>query len=497
MSFLTVYEKPACTTCRRLRALLAELGLEEPGVGDDELIAQMVRRPFSVPRSRPRRARPGGGACFNGCEMSGTGAGSSRGEIEAVPLTPQDEAILRLEGAQLVGHTCKVIAIAAPAPPSEQLRARVAERVAAVPALTRRLGASGGRPAWVSTPAFDAGGRVVEAGSGSELDPAGLRSEIARLFAERLDREQPLWRIDVARLAGGGAALIWRLHHTLADGTTAMRFARQLLWDAEPAPAPSAQSQLSHAADENRRRAHLARFFAREFARAPSPLDGRIGTRREVAFASVPLRGLHDAARRLAGATLNDALLSAVGGGLREWVERNHGPLGTIRVKVPVSLHHDGDEAANVDSFFIVDVPLEEADPVQRLGLVREGTARRKADHDAETMDRLLADLRGASPGLAGLCERVERSARAFALNVSNVPGPREPVSVLGASVVSMHSIAEIACHHAVRVAVVSMCDTLYLGFCADAGIVGDVSEIAAATEREALAVIAAARGAP
>jgi hypothetical protein len=48
-----------------------------------------------------------------------------------------------------------------------------------------------------------------------------------------------------------------------------------------------------------------------------------------------------------------------------------------------------------------------------------------------------------------------------------------------------------------VRVAVVSMCDTLYLGFCADAGIVGDVSEIAAASEREALALIAASEGAP
>ena len=247
--------------------------------------------------------------------------------------------------------------------------------------------------------------------------------------------------------------------------------------------------------DDRRRRAHLTRFFAREFARAPSPLDGEIGLRREVAFASVPLRALHDAARELAGATLNDALLSAVGGGLREWVEHHHGSLGTIRVKVPVSLHHEGEDAANADSFFIVDVPLAEADPVRRLLLVREGTASRKAEHDAETMDRLLADLRGASPHLAGLCERVERSGRAFALNVSNVPGPRAPVSVLGAGVVSMHSIAEIARHHALRVAVVSMCDTLYLGFCADAAIVEDVGEIAAATEREALGIVGAAGG--
>ena len=322
-----------------------------------------------------------------------------------------------------------------------------------------------------------------------------MRSEIARLFGERLDRKRPLWRIDVARLAGGGAALVWRLHHTLADGTTAMAFARTLLWDGQPDPASGAASRAAHATDEPRRRAHLARFFAREFARAPSPLDGEIGVSRDVGFASVPLRPLHDAARQLAGATLNDALLSAVGGGLRDWIERHHGRLDTIRVKVPVSLHHQGEDAANADSFFIVEVPLADPDPVRRLRLVREATASRKADHDAETMDRLLADLRGASPGLAGLCERIERSARAFALNVSNVPGPSEPVSILGAKVGSMYSIAEIASHHAVRVAVVSMCDTIYLGFCADAGIVPDVGEIAAATERAALGIIAAAGG--
>jgi hypothetical protein len=409
-------------------------------------------------------------------------------------LTAQDEAILRLEGRLLVGHTCKVIALAAPAPSLEELRARVAERIPEVPALTMRLGASGGRPAWMPDTGFDAAGQLVEAAGEAELDDVALRVEIARVFSERLDRERPLWQIDVARLTGGGAALVWRLHHTLADGTTAMRFAQMLLWDREAEAPSAAAAHAAQAADERRRRAHLARFFAREFARSSSPLDGKIGMRREVAFASVPLGPLHDAARTLAGATLNDALLSAVGGGLREWVERHHGSVATIRVKVPVSLHHPGEDAANADSFFIVDVPLAEGDPVRRLRLVREATARRKADHDAESMDRLLADLRGAH--LAGLCERVERSGRAFALNVSNVPGPKGPVSVLGTDVVSMHSIAEIAVHHALRVAVVSMSDTLYLGFCADAGIVGDVQEIAAATEREAFAVVAAGRDA-
>jgi WS/DGAT C-terminal domain len=181
-----------------------------------------------------------------------------------------------------------------------------------------------------------------------------------------------------------------------------------------------------------------------------------------------------------------------VGGGLRSWLGQHHGRLGRVRVKVPVSLH-DQRDASNADSFFFVDVPLEHEDPVQRLRAVHAATARRKGEHDAETMDRLLRDLRATSPRLSGLCERIERSPRAFALNVSNVPGPRQPVAVDGARVRSLHSIAEIAEHHAVRVAAVSLCDELFLGFCADPAIVPDVGSMAKATEQDAAQVLTAA----
>jgi hypothetical protein len=64
---------------------------------------------------------------------------------------------------------------------------------------------------------------------------------------------------------------------------------------------------------------------------------------------------------------------------------------------------------------------------------------------------------------------------------------------VLGSPVASLHSLAEIAQHHAVRVATVSMDDGLFLGFCADPDIVPDVGEIAEATEEAATDLIAAA----
>jgi hypothetical protein len=412
--------------------------------------------------------------------------------VTGTPLTPQDEAILLLEGRSLVGHTCKVIVLEGDGPSIAELRERVAARVTAVPALTMRLAGDAGGTTWVPDPDFAPGEHVVAAAT-APLRAAALREEVGRLFTQRLDRARPLWQMDLIPLESGGAALVWRLHHTLADGVTAMRYARALLWDEQPVAGEGSTGASTHAQDEHRRRAHLARFFAREFGRTRSPLDGQVGQRRDVAFARLPLQALHDAARQLTGATLNDALVSAVGGGLRSWLESRHGEIASVRVKVPVSLHHEGEDLGNADSFFIVGVPLAHADPVQRLRAVGAATATRKAQHDAETMDRLLRDLRGVSPRMARFCEQVERSSRAFALNVSNVPGPREPVAVLGAPVRSLHSIAELAEHHAVRVAAVSMCDGLFLGFCADPAIVPGVGSMAEATEREAAELIAAA----
>ncbi len=417
--------------------------------------------------------------------------------MEAITLTAEDRAILALESPTVAGHTCMVVVLGDGAPTTDALVARVAERCAAADGLRWRLGGERGRPVWVEDTGFDASAHVQDAPCARPVDRQGLRAEVARLFAQRLDRSRPLWRIDRVPLEGGGAALVWRLHHALADGVSSMRYARAVLWD-EPEPAPPAApgapaAPASDAHDQDRRRAHLARFFAREFSHARSPFDGRIGAEREIAFAALPLGALHDAAKTLDGATLNDALLTVVGGALGRWIERHHGDISGIRVKVPVSLHHGEEHAGNRDSFFAVEVPLTPADPVARLCAVHAATKVRKIEHDADRMDALLSDLRRVSPGLGRLCERVERSPRAFAVNVSNVPGPREPVSVMGAPVLSLHAIAEIAEHHAVRVGALSLAGGLFLGFCADPAIVAGVQSMAEASEREAAELIAAA----
>jgi hypothetical protein len=413
--------------------------------------------------------------------------------MEGIALTDEDRAILALETGAVAGHTCKVVLIGPGAPNAERLAAAMERRLPAVPALTRRLAGSAEQPIWADDDRFDIEAHVAAV----DVDPCddrALRTEVARLFAERLDRSRPLWHLDLLARPGGRAALVWRVHHALADGTVAMRFADAVLWDDHP-DAPAARRPAPSAHDA-RRHVRLAAFVRHEVELAPtrSPFDGTIGHERAVAFASAPLRALHDAARRLADATVNDAVLTAVAGGLREWIQHHHGRLGRVRVMVPVSLHHPGDGEGNRDSFFTLELPLGEPDVVGRLAAVRAATAERKTCHDAETLDLLMRDLARVSPQLEHFCRRLEASPRTFALNVSNVPGPAGRVSVLGAPVEAVYSLAEIGQRHALRVAVVSLAGRLNFGFCSDPAIVGDLDVLAHGVEAEANTLLAAAR---
>lgn len=414
----------------------------------------------------------------------------------AIPLSAEDRAILELEGPTVAGHTCKVIVAGSPAPAVADVRALIASRLDQAPPLRTMLGGDADEPVWVPDPAFDIERHVREVGGGP-LPEERLPSLAASIFEQRLSRERPLWQLDIASLEAGRGALIWRLHHAIADGTTAMRFAKAVLWD-EPSGADRSRPSPVHseqAADDERRRGHLGALIRRELAgsAAPSPFDGEIGTRRLVALAGVPLEPLHDAAKRLCGATVNDAVLTIVAGGLRRWLELHHGPLGSLRLRVPVSLHSEGDAVGNRDSFFTVPVALEGADSAARLRKVYGQTRERKDKHDAERLEQLMTTLDRASPRLERLVERVEASGRSFALAVSNVPGPRHSVSILGSRVESMHSLVEIGRHHALRVAVVSIGGELSLGFCADPGIVDDLDAMARGAEAEAAQLVAAA----
>jgi diacylglycerol O-acyltransferase / wax synthase len=420
----------------------------------------------------------------------------------AQPLSREDLSILALENATVAGHTCKVILVQGQLNAGE-LRASIAGRLDRAPRLSLRLAERDGQPWWVPDPDLDLTAHVVESAAAGAGDDAGLRAAVAGLFAQHLDRSRPLWRIDVIPgLAGDRSAVIWRIHHALADGMTAMAMAGAVLWDDAPGrPAGHRAGRSPRPASPGgpggRDAPHLVGDLRTAVREAPqpwrrSPFDGHIDARRSVAFSTAGLAALRRVSHATGGATVNDAVLTVVAGGLRRWLEAQHGHLGAVRVKVPVSLHnatgHDG--AGNRDSFFCLDLPLGAADPLARLAAIRRATKVRKQGHDAQHLDACMRELARVPP-LGHFAERVLSHARSFALNVSNVPGPRQPVRLLGRPVVAMYSLAEIGTHHALRIAVVSLADTLNFGLVADPTLLDDVDQLAAGLQDEAAALCA------
>lgn len=409
-------------------------------------------------------------------------------------LSREDVGILALETGPIAGHVCKVVVVGPDVNGSQlgvdRLRQFVSERVNREPLLSSRLRPSrlpGRRPAWVPDDDFDLSRHVRAAATDGSLDEAGLQALTAALMAQRLDRDHPLWTMDLAPLREGGAAIVWRIHHCLADGAATLRIGANVLWETshpevgrktgrivpETAPPQGRLRQLPQLPGTLRRE-----IGARS---GPSRLSGEVGRQRAVAWADTDLAALHDAAKALVPeATLNDAVLAIVGGALREWLGED---ARGLRVKVPVSLHGAGDAASNRDSFLFVDLPLAQSTPGARLAAVARETAERKGAHDAERLDLLLGDVTRLPGGRRAL--RLVSGPGAFALNVSNVRGPSDAASVAGHPVMAMHAMAEVAPGHALRVAVITAVGRLSFGLCADSDVTPDVDAFAAALRGE------------
>jgi WS/DGAT/MGAT family acyltransferase len=319
-----------------------------------------------------------------------------------------------------------------------------------------------------------------------------FREQVGVLMGERLDHERPLWRLDIIPLEGERTGVVGRFHHALADGVTAILLVGGLLWDTAEEKSHSAKGGSSRTApkpppDAERTRRRLMRALWRELRPgADSPLDRHIGSDREVAWTSFPLDRLKRIGRAAGeGVTVNDVVLAAVTGALRRWLADSGQSPAALRAQIPVCLHlreQSSGDIGNKDSFLNIDLPIDEPDAARRLAVINAETRERKLDHDADTLYAFFHALGHFKPLYKGVT-RVISGPREFALSVSNVPGPRDEVQILGHGVDEFASFAEPADRHALRVSIVSLGGELAFGFCSDPEAVPGVERLAAAVE--------------
>ena len=423
-------------------------------------------------------------------------------------LSVQDAGFLYLEHAGLPHHVA-ILAVAEGGPlhdPDGRLRLdairqELAGRLQLIPQLRQRVlspSVGQGLPLWVDDPGFDLANhvRTVQVPApGGQRELLGLCDE---LCLRLLDRARPLWELWlVTGLADGRVGLVLKLHHSLADGLAAVQLASLLLdgtadaptpplWQPRPAPSGSAlvadnlAGRSAALAGALARLGHPGRLAAqaRVLAGAAqmaaggrrhqqrSVLRRPVGRRRRLAIVRAQLAMIKEAAHGH-DATVNDLLLAAVTGGLRALLLARGVPVDglILYASVPVALRARADTAGlgNQVGLMVVPLPVGEPDPVQQLRQVTRATIQRK--HRPER----LASLRpvGSLTILRAL-NRYSRHQRIVDLFVTNVPGPKRPLYLLGARLLEAFPVVQIAGNVPLSVAVLSYDGQLNIGIQSD-----------------------------
>ncbi|HEX6129047.1 MAG TPA: wax ester/triacylglycerol synthase family O-acyltransferase [Candidatus Limnocylindria bacterium] len=371
-----------------------------------------------------------------------------------------------------------------------------------------------GPPLWRDDPRFDVDRHVgiepLPAGSGE----AGLLLAIERLRRRRLDMSRPLWEMwFLPGLADGRIGLFVRMHHAIGDGRAAMTIlsaffdpspdvpsstappwtpaalpsARQLLIDNLRRLAAGAGAALSvlvrPLALLRRLRSGLPamRELMADKPGSDTSLNRLIGPDRNLAL----VRGSVALVRRIGrryDATVNDVLLAAIAGGLRELLRSRGEPVAgvTVRIFVPVSLRRRlrGTVQGNRISQMVVPLRLGVADPGRRLALIAAETARRKAWPRVS-----LGGLFGI-----GVVRRVMlKSIIRQRVNVTSasIPGPRRPLYLAGARVLELFPVLNLLGNEPLGVGALSYAGALDIAIVADRDTFPDVDLLAAALRRE------------
>jgi diacylglycerol O-acyltransferase len=428
-------------------------------------------------------------------------------------LTPLDGSFLRAETPNAHMHVGWSGLFRPPEGRStqtlERLRASIACRLQYAPRFRQRLAFPPlglGEPFWVDDPRFDISRHVTRLARPRErVSRARFERMTDEVLSEPLDRSRPLWHIYlVPRVEDGSVGLISKMHHAMVDGKSAVELGL-LLFDTEPDASPPqpddwrpqpepgrARLAWQAAADQAQLPLDAARLAAR-MAAAPRDTTARgmnalarvaaavredvlkpapasyvnvpIGPERTLVRHRVPLERVLQA-KDAAGVKLNDVCLAAVAGAMRELAIRRDEEPKPLKAMVPVSTRQEDEQAdmGNRISFVFIDLPLNLPSALARLRRVAEATRAFKRSGRASGGELVLGAL-GYLPGLLkNQAARLAGSARVYNLTVSNIPGPRFPVYMLGAELEEAYPVVPLSEDHALSVGMFSYRDSIFFG---------------------------------
>jgi len=408
-----------------------------------------------------------------------------------------------------IGALCLLARGTSTSPPLSiaKLRRHVESRLDACPRYRQRIAhvPLEGHPVWVDAENFRIEDHVRAIALPAPQSHARLEETVSWIFSQPLCRARPLWEISLIEgLENGGAALVCKVHHSIADGLAAVAlmtsiFGLEPFADAEtaapwtPRPSPGGSVLLSDAiAVRTRDAVGLALRTAKQFVATPSailreaahvgstlrtlagallrpgvqtPFDAATGTGNRFLWWSTPLEDIRMIGHRLGG-TVNDVVLAMIGDALSQICSQRR-PDASVRVVCPVDVS-DGaslSRLGNRVSGIFVDLPIGEQDPRERLQTVSEATRKGKDSGTIEGTFLFEEFINAVAPSLLCTLEKNFGNAAPYDLLVTNVPGPRIPLYLFEHRMTAVFPLVPLFRGKSLGIALFSYGDKLAWGF--------------------------------
>ena len=221
--------------------------------------------------------------------------------------------------------------------------------------------------------------------------------------------------------------------------------------------------------------------------------SGTPGLHKTVAWSpGIPLDDIKRVGRQH-GASVNDVLLTAVAGGLRRYLHaRGVEDVDEIEWMVPVNLvpiaENLPEDLGNFFALVMAVLPLDPGDPVERLERTRA-----RMDRIKRSEEPIITF--GVQRGISAAPRPVSTALTDFFANkavgvLTNVPGPRAPLTFAGVGVRQVIGFAPSSGDQPMTCTVFSYAGTVTVGFATDAALVPDPRELVEGTLAEIEALV-------
>jgi WS/DGAT/MGAT family acyltransferase len=437
-----------------------------------------------------------------------------------VPLADVDSAWLRMDDDTNLMVVTGVFVYDAPIP-IEALRELVTARLLKFPRFRQRVvdDVVVGAAHWEDDQWFSLDYHFVEATLTGDESEAALQQFVSGLMSRPLDPRRPLWQFHFIPSYQGGCALVTRIHHCIGDGLALIYVMLSMADQGPGGPAYAQDGETAEHEDLWNNVAHLVgdAFSAvahlpanvlrevNEYIRHPERLQehasavtsgagalgklllmpadpptrfkGPLVAEKRVAWSRpVPVEALKRVGHAT-GSTINDVLMSCLAGALRGYLLSRDGQVDedlNVRGVVPVNLRpiEEAWQLGNRFGLVFLALPLGIEEPLDRLFEVRKRMNAIKRTPEAYLAFQILRVLGLAPKQVFDLA--VDLFGTKATAVVTNVIGPKAPVTFAGVPMRQGMFWVPCAGHLGLGVSLLSYAGNVWLGVQADAGLIPD-----------------------